>query len=248
MKQAIFVATLLALLCIFSGQSGFAQDGLVGYWKFDEGDGEEAKDSSEAGNHGVFVGNIDWVDGKFDGALEFTESASCVKVEHSESINFLKGFTIALWAKPEETQSSYGKIICKQKSDEYPYAIQYDNPGEQIRGTVDASSRFDTPGTPNFTEWGHLALTYDGEFELLYRDGVEVNRKAATGDLQQNDLELSIGSRLDSAQSFLGILDDVRLYDYALSPEEIGEVMAAPISSAVSPSGKLAITWGKIRE
>ncbi len=248
MKQPLFAIAFLALFCIFSGQFAIAQDGLVGYWMFDEDDGEEAADSSEMGNHGVFVGNIDWVEGKFGTALEFTESASCVKIEHSESINFIKEFTIALWAKPEETQPSYGKLICKQKSVEYPYAIQFNDPGELIRGTVNAAGRFDTPGIPSFTEWGHLALTYDGEVELLYKDGVEAARTIATGDLQQNNLELSIGSRLDSAQSFTGILDDVRLYNRALSQAEIQEVMEGPISFAVSPYGNLAITWGMIKK
>ena len=248
MKQAIFAIALLALFCLFWGHSAIAQDGLVGYWKFDEGAGDEAGDSSEAGNHGVFVGNIEWVEGKFDSALEFSESQSCVKIEHSESINFLTAFTITLWARPAESQPSYGKLICKQKTGEYPYAIQYDSPGEQIRGTVNASARFDTPGIPNFTEWAHLALTYDGEVELLYRDGAEVARKVATGDLQQNDLELTIGSRLDSSQSFVGALDDVRLYDFALFPDEIQEAMAEPISFAVGSHGKLAITWGMIKK
>ena len=248
MKQAIFVITLLALFCMSSGQSAAVQKGLVGYWKFNEGDGDEAADSSEMGNHGVFVGEIKWVAGKFGTALEFTQSQSCVKIEHSESINFLKEFTITLWTKPADSQPSYGKLICKQKTGEYPYAIQYDEPGEQLRGTVNSSARFDTSGIPNFTEWAHIALTYDGEVELLYKDGVEVARKVATGDLQQNDLELSIGSRLNSGQSFVGIIDDVRLYNRALFQDEIEEVMAGEETFAVSPSGKLAITWGMIKK
>ncbi len=175
------------------------------------------------------------------------QSQSCVKIEHSESINFLEEFTIALWAKPAESQPSYGKLICKQKTGEYPYAIQYNEPGEILRGTVDADARFDTPGIPNFTEWAHVALTYDGEVELLYKDGLEVARKIATGDLKQNNLELTIGSRLSSAQSFVGILDDVKLYNRALSPDEIEEVMEEIDLFAVSPSGKLASAWGQIK-
>lgn len=162
------MTVFVAMFCILPARSEDITEGLVGYWKFNEGEGEAASDSSGMDNHGVFVGDIEWGKGKFGTALEFSKSQSCLKVQGSESINFVKDFTIALWAKPAaETQPSYGKMICRQKVDEYPYAIQYDSSGEKIRGTVYSSGRFDMPGTPNFTEWGHVALTYDGEVEIL---------------------------------------------------------------------------------
>lgn len=76
---------------------------------------------------------------------------------------------------------------------------------------------------------------------------MEVSRTVATGDLQHNDLELSIGSRLDSEQSFVGILDDVRLYNRTLSQDEIVQIMEGEIGAAVASSGKLTSTWGAIK-
>lgn len=249
MKTALlFLTVFAAAFCVVLGQSWAVDEGLVGYWKFDEDGGEEMADSSGTGNDGVMVGNVEWVEGKFGRALQFSESQSCVKVEHSESINLTEGVTIALWAKPEAEQPEYGKFLCKQKSGEYPYAIQYSSSGT-IRGTVNASARFDTePALDNFTEWGYLTYTYDGEVGILYKDAVEVARRAGGGEIQENDLPVSIGSRLDSGQSYVGIIDDVRLYNRALSQEEIEQIMAGPTDAVVSPSGKLAVTWGLIKK
>ncbi|MFH1882268.1 MAG: LamG domain-containing protein [Planctomycetota bacterium] len=128
--------------------------------------------------------------------------------------------------KPEADQADYAKPFIKQKSGEYPYAIQYSTT-QTIRATVNASARFDTtPGLENFVgQWGHLCMTYDGSAVILYKDGEEVARIAATGKLQQNDLSLSIGGRLGSGQNFKGIIDDVYLYNHALSADEVKAVM-----------------------
>jgi len=249
MKIAILCLTLLvAGLLAFFGQSLAAEEGLVGYWKFDEDGGTEVADSSGTGNNGVFVGNIEWVEGMFGSALLFSESQSCVNIEHSESIDLSEEVTIALWAKPEASQSASAKFLCKQKSGEYPYALQYNDTGSGIFGTINTTARSDTaPHLEVFTEWAHLAYTYNGEAGILYKDGVEVARKAASGELQQNELSLAIGSRLESPQSFKGVIDDVRLYNIALTPDEIGIVMEGPMDIAVSPRGKLAVTWGTIK-
>jgi hypothetical protein len=247
LKNLILVA-IFVLPLVLLAQPGGAQDGLVGYWTFDEGDGEEVDDSSGMENHGILVGDIDWVDGKFGTALQFSQSQSCVKIEHSESINLIDEVTIAVWLKPEADQPDWAKPMCKQKSGEYPYSLQYDD-SSRLFGTVNADARFDTmPHLDNFTEWAHLAYTYNGEAGILYKDGEEVARVVANGELQQNNLELTIGSRLNSSQSFVGIIDDARLYNRALSQNEIKKVMEGGTDMAVSASGKLAVTWGYIRD
>ncbi|MHC4121150.1 MAG: LamG domain-containing protein, partial [Planctomycetota bacterium] len=147
-------------------------------------------------------------------------------------------------------QPEYGKFFCKQKSGEYPYALQYSS-SQTIRATVNASGRFDTPSIPNFAgEWAHLGFTYDGAALILYKDGEEVSRIEATGELQQNDLSLSIGGRLSSGQNYVGIIDDVRFYSHALTAEEVkatmsGERFQFPYAKGPDPAdGALnADTW-----
>jgi len=239
----------IVMFCLILGQSRAVEEGLVGYWKLDEDGGTEIADSSGTGNNGVLVGNVEWVEGMFGSALLFSESQSCVRVEHSESIDLSEEITITLWAMPGADQPASAKFLCKQKSGEYPYALQYDDSSEGIFGTINTAGRFDTaPHLEAFTEWAHLAYTYNGEAGILYKDGVEVARKAASGELQHNELSLSIGSRFESGQSYRGVIDDVRLYNIALTPDEISIVMQGPIDMAVNLFGKLAVTWGEMKK
>ena len=244
----VFSLVFMAMLLVFSMQSEGADAGLVGHWTFDEGSGNAVGDSSGMNNHGVIVGDVGWVDGKFGSALMFTQAQSCVRIEHSESLNMVKEVTIALWTKPEASQPDWGKLLCKQKIVEYPYSLQCDDV-DTIFGTVFAAERFDTePHLPIFTEWGHLACVYNGEAIVLYKDGEEVARTDAKDKLQQNNLPVTIGSRLASDQSFMGIIDDVKLYNRALSQLEIQSIVTGKNMMAVDSSGKLAITWGAIKE
>ncbi len=247
MKSLELVCLIIfaAAFCALSARAEGIEDGLVGYWKFNEGEGDAAGDSSGMNNHGLLFGDIDWVEGKFGGALEFTIAQSCVKIEHSESVDLKEQVTIALWARPEETQPSWGKLLCKQKTDGYPYVLQYDD-SNRIKGAVYLESEIGIK-TDNFDEWGHLALVFDGTTLILYKDGEEAARKPASGELITNEEPVTIGSRWESGQSFTGAIDDVRLYNRALSQDEIKQVMQGEIGMAVTPSGKLTTTWSYLK-
>jgi len=203
---------------------------LIGHWPLDEGAGTTVADVSGRGHNGFFAeGTPEWVEGMFGNALRFNGSNKVEVPDHAD-FHLTDAVSIALWAKPEaDVQPPYAKFFCKQKSVEYPYGIQYRASGQTLRATVYASARFDTSDIPNFVgEWAHLCMTYDGSAVILYKDGEEVGRKAASGKLQQNDLSLSIGGRLESTDNFVGIIDDVRLFSHALTKAEIPKVMEGP--------------------
>jgi hypothetical protein len=200
---------------------------LIGWWPLDEGSGTTVTDVSGAGHDGVFAeGDPEWVDGKSGKALKF-DGSNKVEIPDHEDFHLREAVSMALWAQPESGQPEYAKFFCKQKSEEYPYALQFSS-SQTIRATVNASARFDSPSIPNFAgEWAHLCFTYDGAALILYKDGEEVSRIEASGELQQNDLSLSIGGRLSSGQNFVGIIDDVRLYSHALTAEEVKASMVS---------------------
>ncbi|MHC4192360.1 MAG: LamG-like jellyroll fold domain-containing protein, partial [Planctomycetota bacterium] len=225
-KKLIFLTSFVLVTAVVSDASA----DMVGYWKLDEGAGTTVADSSGAGHNGFFgEGTPGWVEGVFGKALKFNGNNKVDIPDHPD-FHLEDAVSIALWVKPTEAvQPGYGKFFCKQKIDEYPYAIQYNGSGESIRATVYASARVDSSSIPNFVgQWGHLCMTYDGSAVILYKDGEEVGRAAASGKLQQNDLSLSIGGRLESSHNFIGITDDVRLYSHALTVEEIQQVMEGP--------------------
>ncbi|MHC4118685.1 MAG: hypothetical protein ACYSWO_14390, partial [Planctomycetota bacterium] len=111
---------------------------LIGWWPLDEGSGTTVADVSGAGHDGVFAeGDPEWVDGKSGKALKF-DGANKVEVPDHEDFHLREAVSMTLWAQPESDQPEYGKFFCKQKSGEYPYALQYSS-SQTIRATVNAS-------------------------------------------------------------------------------------------------------------
>jgi hypothetical protein len=214
-----------------------AEPGLVGWWKLDEGVGSTVADSSDRGHSGSFVaGNPAWVEGKFGGALRF-DGVGKVEVPDHADFHLEGAVSVALWANPEATQLEDAKFFCKQKSTYYPYCLQYDGNSQKIYANISsASAQFNTkPTLANFPgQWAHLCFTYDGSALILYKNGEEVARVAASGTLRQNTLSLTIGGRLSSGNNIKGMIDDVRLYNRALTPQEILQVMQGPPAEPVS--------------
>jgi regulation of enolase protein 1 (concanavalin A-like superfamily) len=216
-----------------------AEPGLVGWWRLDDGAGTTAADSSDGGHNGSFItGNATWVQGKFGGALKFEGTAQVEIPDHAD-FHFEDAVSIALWANPEAVQQTDSKFFCKQKSTYYPYAIQYNSNAATIFANVsNASTQFNTkPSIANFPgEWAHLCSAYDGNALILYKNGLEVARVAGSGKIRQNTLSLTIGGRLGytTSNNFQGMIDDVRLYSRALTPQDIALVMQGPPTVAAS--------------
>jgi hypothetical protein len=77
--------------------------------------------------------------------------------------------------------------------------------------------------------WTHLALTYDGTTLCLYVNGVQVFSLARTGNLTASAHPLEIGGDSILGQYFQGAIDEVRIYNQALSLSEIQADMVTPI-------------------
>jgi hypothetical protein len=237
-KELIYSLLLLGIV-LTGGASADISEGLIGWWMFDEGVGTTVADSSGAGHDGFFVNSTpEWVPGVYGTALEF-DGTDKVEIPDHADFHLTNAMSVALWMQPGAEQASSAKLFIKQKSGQYPYALQYDESGQGLFATVYASTRYDTaPHIPDFPgEWAHMCFTYGGNIIILYKDGEEVARVNTSGQLQQNNLSLSIGCRLDYDQNFNGIIDDVRLFNRELSSEEVQQVMVdAPADVVTNPS------------
>ena len=76
--------------------------------------------------------------------------------------------------------------------------------------------------------WTHLAVTYDGATLRLYVNGVQVSSRAQTGNLVTSANPLQIGGDSIYGQYFQGTIDEVRIYNQALSPSEIQATCRRP--------------------
>lgn len=234
----------------------------IGMWLFDKGKGDIAKDSSENGNDGEING-AKWVDGQFGKALSFDGSES-VDMGNPNSLQFAGDVTIAFWAKPENVAASRQNIICKAYGGEGCLTIEPDGRLSfywgDCGGNCDPYVEVARPEAGTFVdnEWIHVVERRDvskREYNM-YKNGevaatdnwVECGAHPC-GDAVASDLPLLIGDGY--AGKYIGVVDEVAIFNVVLSEDDIKNIMLnglENIITAVSTSGKLATTWGGIKQ
>lgn len=228
-------------------------DGLVLYHSYDEGDGDVAADLSGSGHDGK-IDNPEWVDGKFGGALNFggAGSGTWVTVESTDALN-VDECTFMAWIYAEQwdgTRQIVGKSVHGGCTGRGQYGLFSEGGIFKLRfetagGRADINT--DLPATEM---WLHVAFTNDGSNGLIYIDGKEVQAGNVPGELLPNEDPLRIAQDCDRANNvFAGMIDEVHLWNRALSENEINTFkdQNAGGSLAVSPSAKLSTTWGNLK-
>lgn len=250
---------ILILVISFSfilGSQAFAADldGLILFFSFDEGSGDEARDGSGEGNDGEIDGAA-WVDGKIGGALEF-DGGSFVEVDSSDSLEeLIEEMTVAVWIKPELSGSGWQGVVTKGSDGAEHFELLINTDGhvhtaqmfENGRGVAD---RPPAPTKLEAGEWFHLAVTCnanDGKW-ILYINGELQHEAAAGGNLVPDGKPLVVGDEQGASRFFQGVIDEVAVFTRALSQDEVQELMGGigDILS-VEPVGKAATTWASIK-
>jgi len=201
---------------------------LVGWWKLDETSGETASDSSSNGNVGTLQGDVVWQPnaGKIAGALKFDGTSSYVEIP-TAGMSASKG-TVALWAKlsPEQAEPEHRYIFGHTTIPPYSNRIQLymDESATMLDLGLGNSHETNTDMINLEVEtWYQVALTWDEGTYVVYLNGEELATDSYT-DLESLNSIADIGNngRPDRRdQSFNGLIDDVHIYNYALSHDEI---------------------------
>lgn len=249
---------ILAVVLILTITPALGQDLVdehtLGFWKFDENDGESAIDSSGNENSGE-IEDAEYVDGIAGTALFFDGESSHVVVNDSETLHPETGnITIEAWIKVASDPvnwgpgaSAAGGIVFKQ--DAYQWVVQGNSNGILWFGIWGAALK--TTDTYFFSEhvdeWHHAALTFEGDSQQakIYVDG-ELNTEGTVGEaVDQSSAPLYIGYKGDDGVYFHGIIDEVRLSDVVRTEEEIQEMI--DVSLAVYSVDKLSTLWAKLK-
>ncbi len=221
---------LISLLCFAIALStvNLASADIVGYWKFDEGSGTVAADSSAYGNDGTLGGNAKWVTGQIGGAIEFDGNGDYVEIPHSPSLSITDAITIAAWTYMNSNASGEMAIVSKGgwAANDLPYELT-ETPGDVIFWQFYDDGGRDTcsPPSPPVAEWHHIAATYDGQIFKCYIDGELAEEWAYAGKMPENTASVTIGRRSRGGTFYNGILDEVVIYNEALSEEDIPKIM-----------------------
>lgn len=219
------LVVLLSTTVIVSSQEQLdLSRGLVGYWRFDEGEGDVIFDSSGNEHHGGAKNGPQWVEGKFEMALRFDGVDDLVEIPHADQLVKLDQITIALWVKltgpPDQQggQAIHGLLGKGGYSHGYRLAVRESTKTVAFQLTGEQFT-LESKGTLTAGHWHHIAATYDGSTMRLYIDGiVDSKRKERAGPIDSNTVPLVIGRAQFASNA---VLDEVRIYNRALSPAEV---------------------------
>jgi hypothetical protein len=224
--------------------------GLVAQWKFDEGSGTIACDSSGNGNTATLVNGPLWTAGIVGNALYFDGVDDNLVVAASNSLNLSSVFTLAAWVNPASAATDFRSIVTKNYT-YYLYAsvAGYCGDGSPLGGFSEATAITACQPAPlPANTWTHLAVTYDGSTLTLYRNGVAVVTSNFSGALSPSTGTLQIGAS-QYGEYFQGLIDEVRIYNRALSVAEIQtiyqqESVTQPFDFSLTSSGDTSVTAG----
>jgi hypothetical protein len=253
MSKATACLLLVALCILIQVASAHAfnagpDPSLVGWWKLDEGSGTTANDSSGNGNNGTINGTPTWVTaGKLGGALQFNGTNTYINVGNGTSLQMRDALTIAFWIKTSAFTTTWAAVISKGDGSWRMGrgTVASGGTGSTLHmgvsgTTVSGNAYFDGTKVVTDGEWHHGAGIYNGSTATIYVDGVQDAQITATGQLATATYDVLIGENQQSTGRYMtGMLDDVRVYNRALTVNELQVVMQGYTGSiATDPTPK----------
>ncbi len=196
---------------------------LVGWWKLDG----DANDSSSNGNHGTVNGDPNWVIGRIGGALQFDGVDDCVQTDYATD---LPVWTVSIWVNSPAAPSS--AVPAGPVHRENNFQINWNHSSADFRGAAGLrvgdkwyAASF---GELEANKWYHLAATYDGENLKAYKNGVLItDNPDPSGAPDREWATLKLARHSIHGDYFEGTIDDVRIYSYDLSADEVAAIYAA---------------------
>jgi hypothetical protein len=204
---------------------------LIGWWKFDEGQGKIAYDSSGYDNHGILGGDPQWVNGVIDGGLELDGDDDYVSIDSIAPMMTSNNFTVSAWIKTEKTVDD-GVVFGSNSGSSHNFLFGVNN------GNVWTDDDDDGEFPPKVADnrWHMITYVREGLTSWIYVDGV-LRKEDPADDEPAMDIQWSIGQEWDSGPSdeFEGVVDDARFWIRPLTAEEVAEVFKGDVDLAHSP-------------
>ena len=245
---------VVSLLVVCFAGAGIVPESMVAAWLLDEGEGNVIEDFSGNDHQGNIVGAIEWTDGKFGEAIEF--AGGSINVPDHESLNFDdESFTVVMWFNFDGAQD-WNRLL-RERS---PGPWGEGSPGWEIQTQAlqihwsldDEAGNHQKTSYPDAGngEWHHTAMIVNREDEMLvsYMDGAgKKTANIANIGSVTGSLPVTFGG------GYMGSIDESAIFNVALEEEDIVDIMNLGLAEAVkpeavSPSAKLATTWGSVRD
>jgi hypothetical protein len=250
-KKWIAILAALLLLLSFAGSEGiirnaFAQNRLIGYWSFNEGTGTTAHDLTGSNNDGTIHG-ASWTAGKVGQALKFNGINQYVNIPTLFSSS-PTSLTVSVWMKSEMNSTTQGVIFYQVPNHIFQLGTGGDvDPTTVFFGVMLSDeiwyNTYSDPITPDV--WHNIVGVWaKGESTKLYVDGILASAKTVPdyflltfSDSRFRSTMGAYDNDIDGPRNWYeGELDEVILYNYARTPEQIAQYYASPVPPTASPT------------
>ncbi len=240
MKRRLQITHLLVFGWLFAAIGAFAQTPVANY-PFSG----SAKDKSSFANNASVNGATLTQDrfGLANSAFSFDGVQSAIHAENAAQLNSPNA-TVSFWVKPNAFPATGEVYLISLGGYQERFKISLPNHGKPVFTTHAGGvccSDLDS-GTPlTIGTWTHVVAVHDGTQDIIYFNGVQVNAKASTGALDSTTKPLGIGyDAINNNGSFNGSIDDVQLFDVALTAAQIAMLYATQNIAPVVPQGEVA--------
>jgi|GEM_PF-4241111 len=213
----------------FEAYSSPNSAGVIGWWKLDDGDGNTTVDSSSNGNNGAIEGDYSWVGGRI-GAYALDLGGGRVLVPDAPELRPTGSVSACAWISYPYTQDHSARVVVKGADNAETFGLEIDGDDHFVFLVRDVNGvRYHvTSGELDHDEWIHIAGTYDGNEVKCYVNGALADSRDDANSilsLSQDTNDLAIGNRSDTTdREFVGTVDEVLVYDYALSGAEVAHL------------------------
>ena len=237
----------------------------VAYYNLNETSGTSAADSSGNANTATLNGGAAWVAGKVGtGAVSLDGTNDYIDAPHSAG-NSISGnaVSISAWVYRTNTDTApriiAAKVVPGHSPPFFSYSIHLlggDTPSFWV-STGGDGEHLQSPVPITANAWHHIIGVYDGATKKIYVDGVEKNNANRIGNLNTYTSPLRIGANGALGELFKGYIDDVRVYNRALTPSEVTELYKSvgiyvPLNVQATAFGcgskAIAVTWDRVND
>ena len=213
--------------------------GLVASFAFEEGTGTTLTDRSGNGQNGTISGAAWSAAGKYGNALSFDGVDDLVSVADSNLLDLTTGMTIEGWLRPTTAGTAFRTFVIKEDGSSHVYRIYANTSAQAPRAQAAIAGGVRTAtGTTALpvNVWSHVAATYDGTTLRLWVNGNEVAAVVKAPSIATSTGAFRIGGRgVSPGEFFAGLVDDVRVYNVALTQAQIQTDMNTPVAPDTSP-------------
>ncbi|MEO7175102.1 MAG: LamG-like jellyroll fold domain-containing protein [Saprospiraceae bacterium] len=238
-----YALTDAQVTALYTDQSTFtgSSDPLIAAYSFSGNTEDDTQFKNNAKNGGATLTNDRF--GYANNAIHFA-GADSLLVDNSTQLN-TPTTTISFWAKVDELPASGEVFLMSHGGWQERWKISLPAHGKVVFTTnhTNGISDMDAGGGNELVvgQWRHIVMTHDGAKDIIYMNGVQVAQKDVVGTLNSTKYPLGIGNNpIDAGNYFKGSLDEIQIYNTALTAANVADLYAEQNQSPNFPAGIVA--------